>query len=396
MEKLLYITNTRIPNEQANGLQIMKMCAEFTRKLDVELVVPWRIQTKLMRQLPDGYDYFGVKRRFKIRRLFSLNLTPPWDSRFSYWTRTAQSILHWPQCLLFGLISASYALFKSAKLVYSRDLFSCLFLYFFTPFHRKKIFYEAHDFPLTEPGRKLRCWALRHVNGLVVISSRLAEMYQNNGVSREATLVAPDGVELSSFSVNLQKEKIKLELNIPPDKKIVCYTGHLYRWKGVNILAQAMKELPDEYLLYVIGGTPRDVTKFQEFINSNHIQNVVVVGYVPPVQIPNYLAAADILVLPNTSEEAISRLYTSPLKLFEYMAAGKPIIATELNSIKKILKHMKTGILVKEKSSEEIIRAIQLIYKNKTLVEKLSKNAKNEAEKYSWTLRAQAIVDEIK
>ncbi len=127
MERLLYITNTRIPNEQANGLQIMKMCGEFAKKFEVELVVPWRIQTKLMKQLTDVYDYFGVERKFKISRLFSLNLTPPWDSRLSYWTRTAQSILHWPQCLHFGLISAIYSLFQSAKLVYSRDLFSCLF-----------------------------------------------------------------------------------------------------------------------------------------------------------------------------------------------------------------------------------------------------------------------------
>ena len=212
MEKLLYITNTRIPNEQANGLQIMKMCGEFAKKFEVELVVPWRIQTKLMKQLTDVYDYFGVERKFKISRLFSLNLTPPWDSRFSYWTRTAQNILHWPQCLHFGLISAIYSLFQSAKLVYSRDLFSCLFLYFFKPFHNKRIFYEAHDFPLTKLGRKLRCWTLRHVDGLIVISSKLAELYQGKGIPAETTLVAPDGVDLSLFSVNPQKEIITLRL----------------------------------------------------------------------------------------------------------------------------------------------------------------------------------------
>jgi len=99
------------------------------------LIVPWRIQTKLMKQLTDIYAYFEVERRFKISRLLSLNLTPPWDSRFSYWTRTAQSILHWPQCLFFGLISAIYSLFQPAKTVYSRDLFSCLFLYFLKPHH---------------------------------------------------------------------------------------------------------------------------------------------------------------------------------------------------------------------------------------------------------------------
>lgn len=392
MERLLYITNTRIPNEQANGLQIMKMCGEFAKKFEVELVVPWRIQTKLMKQLTDVYDYFGVERKFKISRLFSLNLTPPWDSRLSYWTRTAQSILHWPQCLHFGLISAIYSLFQSAKLVYSRDLFSCLFLYFFKPFHNKRIFYEAHDFPLTKLGCKLRCWTLRHVDGLIVISSKLAELYQSKGIPAEKTLVAPDGVDLSFFSANLQKDKIKKELKIPPDKKIVCYTGHLYRWKGVPVLAQAMKGLVDECLLYVVGGTPRDIIKFQEFISSNQIPNVVVIGYIQPTQIPKYLAAADILVLPNTSEEAISRLYTSPLKLFEYMAAGRPIVSSDLPSIREVLNE-ENAVLVKPDSPEAIAEGIKKLLESEDLGNRLSQNAFNEAQLYTWEKRAERILE---
>ena len=394
MERLLYITNTRIPNEQANGLQIMKMCGEFAKKFEVELIVPWRIQTKLMKQLTDVYDYFSVERKFKISRLFSLNLTPPWDNRLSYWTRTAQSILHWPQCLHFGLTSAMYSLFQSAKLVYSRDLFSCLFLYFFRPFHNKRIFYEAHDFPLTELGRKLRCWTLRHVDGLIVISSKLAELYQSKGIPSEITLVAPDGVDLSLFSVNLQKEKIKKELKIPPDKKIVCYTGHLYRWKGVPVLAQAMKGLVDECLLYVVGGTPRDIIKFQEFISSNQIPNIVVIGYIPPTQIPKYLAAADILVLPNTSEEAISRLYTSPLKLFEYMAAHRPIIASDLSSIREILNE-ENALLVKPDDPEALANGIRKALKDDEMSQRLARNALRDVQFYTWEKRANKILEFI-
>ena len=391
MERLLYITNTRIPNEQANGLQIMKMCGEFAKEFEVELIVPWRIQTKLMKQLSDIYAYFKVERKFKISRLFSLNLTPPWDSRLSYWTRTAQSILHWPQCLFFGLISAIYSLFQPAKTVYSRDLFSCLFLYFFEPLHNKRVFYEAHDFPLTELGRKLRCWTLRHVDGLIVISSKLAEIYQRNGIPAEAILVAPDGVDLSLFSINMRKEKVREELGVPLDKKIICYTGHLYRWKGVHVLVQAMKGLIDECLLYVIGGTPRDVTKFQEFVNSNKISNIVLVGYIPPTRIPKYLAAADILVLPNTSEEAISRLYTSPLKLFEYMAAYRPIIASDLPSTREILNE-ENALLVKPDDAKALTNGIRKMLGDNEMGQGLASNALRDVQLYTWDKRANKIM----
>ena len=391
MERLLYIANARIPNEQAHGLQIMKMCGEFAKKLGVELIVPWRIQTKLMKQVSDVYDYFGVKNQFKIRWLFSLNFMPPWDSRFSYWTRSVQSMLHWPHSFYFGLISAIYSLTQSAKLVYSRDFFPCLFLYLFKPLHHKGVFYEAHDFPLTKLGRKLRCWTVRHVDGLIVISQKLAERYQGQGIPSERILVAPDGVDLFLFSVNIQKEKAREGLKIPLDKRIVCYTGHLYLWKGVHVLAQAMKELIDECLLYVVGGTPRDIEKLQEFISSNQIPNIVVVGYVPPTMIPKYLAAADILVLPNTSQEAISRLYTSPLKLFEEMAARRPIVASDLPSIREVLNE-ENAVLVKPDDKAALAGGIRKALKNQAMSQKLAGNALRDVQFYTWERRADKIL----
>ncbi len=390
-EQLLYIANARIPTEKAHGLQIMKMCHEFATKLNIELVVPWRFQTRFMRQVSDAYEYYAVAKNFRIRRLFSLNLTPPLDSRLSYWTRTLQSMLHWPHSLYFGLISAVYTLVQPAKLVYSRDFFSCLFLYLFKPLHRKGVFYEAHDFPLTKLGRKLRCWTVRHVDGLVVISQKLGELYQSQGIPSGKILVAPDGVDLSLFSVNLQKGKAREEFKIPSDKKIVCYTGHLYRWKGTHILAQAMKELVDECFLYVVGGTPRDIEEFKRFISSNHIPNIVVVGYVPPTQIPKYLAAADILVLPNTSEEAISRLYTSPLKLFEYMAARRPIVASDLPSIREILNE-ENALLVKPDDPAALANGMRKVIRDDEMSQKLAANAYRDVRLYTWERRADKIL----
>ena len=391
-KQLLYIANARIPTEKAHGLQIMKMCHEFARKLSVELVVPRRFQTKFMKQVSDSYEYYAVEKTFNIRRLFSLNMTPPLDSRLSYWTQSVQRLTYWQQSICFGLASTIYSLTRSAKLVYSRDFFTCLFLSLTKPLHGKRIFFEAHDFPHTRLGCRLRCWLLRRIDGLIVINRSLGELYQSQGIRPEKKLVAPDGVDLKPFSENLEREIARAELGLPSRKKIACYTGHLYRWKGVHILAQAMKELVDECLLYVVGGTLKDIEEFNEFISVNQIPNIIVVGYVPPKLIPKYLAAADILVLPNTSEEAISRLYTSPLKLFEYMAAQRPIIASGLPSIREILNE-ENSLLVSPDDSTALADGIKKALKDEEMSQKLAGNAFRDVQLYTWERRADRILE---
>jgi len=155
-----------------------------------------------------------------------------------------------------------------------------------------------------------------------------------------------------------------------------------------------MKKLDDNYLLYVVGGTPKDISDFKEFISTNRIPNVIVTGYVSPKLIPKYLAAADVLVLPNTSEEAISRLYTSPLKLFEYMAARRPIVASDLPSVREILNE-ENAILVRSDNPKALADGIQKVLTNEELSKKLAENAFKEVQRYSWEKRAEKILEFI-
>jgi len=390
--KMLYMANARIPTEKAHGLQIMKMCAAFARKLDVELVVPFRLQTRLMKQIADVYNYHAVERKFAIRRIFSFDFTPPLDSRLSYRTQLLQSMLHWLLSVCFGVVSTIYALTRAASLVYSRDFLTCFFLLLFRPLHRKKIFYEAHDFPKTRLGGLLRCMPVRYVDGLIVINGQLKEVYRSRKIPSEKILVAPDGVDLQLFSADLQKDGARQELNIPGGKYVLCYTGHLYRWKGVHILAQAMKALPENCLLYIVGGTLKDISALEEFITVENIPNVVIAGYVSPGLVPRYLAAADVLVLPNTSGESISRLYTSPLKLFEYMAVRRPIVASDLPSLREILSE-DNAILVKPDDPTALAEGIRRVMEDGALAGRLAENASRDAQAYSWEKRAERIIE---
>jgi len=131
---------------------------------------------------------------------------------------------------------------------------------------------------------------------------------------------------------------------------------------------------------------------FERFIDDNSIKNVILVGYVAPKQVPKYLAAADILILPNTSADDMSRLYTSPLKLFEYMAARRPIVASDLTSIREILNEQ-NSILVKPDDPAALVEGILKISENKALADSLVKKAFQDVQQYTWDKRAERILE---
>jgi glycosyltransferase involved in cell wall biosynthesis len=180
-------------------------------------------------------------------------------------------------------------------------------------------------------------------------------------------------------------------LDLPPDRPLIVYTGHLFRWKGVYTLAEAAQYLPEAYFVFV-GGMEKDVMEFRAFVREMGLSNVRVVGYVPPAQVPLYLAAADALALPNSAEEDISRLYTSPLKLFEYMASGRPIVASDLPSLREVLTDRVNACLVPPDDPTALVRGIQEALGNPLLARQLADRARQDVAAYTWEQRAEKVM----
>ena len=109
--------------------------------------------------------------------------------------------------------------------------------------------------------------------------------------------------------------------------KLVVYTGGLLAWKGVEILVQAARLMP-EVRFVIVGGMDADVKRIRA--QAQDLANVDVLGFQAPSRVPLYLAAADLGVVPNRSQPAISSRYTSPLKIFEAMALGLPLVVSDL------------------------------------------------------------------
>jgi len=178
------------------------------------------------------------------------------------------------------------------------------------------------------------------------------------------------------------------------------YTGHLYDWKGAGVLLETAKQFPisnfqfsKDILFVFVGGTDNDIKNYE--LRFKNYENIRFEGRKPHGEIPIWLKAADVLVLPNTAKEKISKYYTSPLKLFEYMAAQKPIVASDLPSLREILNE-NNSVFVKPDDPEALAQGIKKVLQNPELADKISKQAFLDIQDYTWQKRAQKILNFMK
>lgn len=365
--EILYIANARIPTEKAHGIQIMKMCEAFSNLgHDVTLVVPWRFNPIK----EDSFVYYGVKKIFRIKKIPSIDLVKFGKFGFLIQTFSFAESVSW------------YVLFKKVDVVYSRDEIASFYIALF----RKKVCWEVHTGKYNFFVRNM----LNRLRGIVVISNGLKKFYKEKGVLSDRILVAPDGVDVDLFDTDLRKEECRKKLNLPCDKKLVMYTGHLYEWKGVYTLAESSQYLNKGELVVFVGGTEENIKEFKK--KYRNVKNILVVGRKSYVDIPLYLKAADVLVLPNSAKEDISRFYTSPMKLFEYMASGTPIVASNLPSIREVL-NGNNSILVEPDNPIALASSIKDVLVNVTSAKVHGQQAYKDVLEYSWTKRAQKILD---
>jgi glycosyltransferase involved in cell wall biosynthesis len=385
---LIYISQARIPSEKAHVYQILKTCEAFSKAgCQVELIHPYRVNTKKMKEIKDIWEYYGIKFRFKITRLPSIDLMPLQSINKKIWFLT--------QVFSFGFVVFFYIIFKKRSrfdIIYGRDAFTIYLLLKFKSLIKAKIVYEDHTYPTSENSFRIKM--AKKLDGLVVITKNLRKLYTNTGVNIAKNFLAPDGVDLRRFkainSVDCNKKLFEDEFL---DKKLICYVGHLFKWKGVYTLAEAMKYLSDGCRLVVVGGMDEDIAEYKRFIENKGLKNINCVGYVSPNRVVEYLKISNIVVLPNSIENNISKYYTSPLKLFEYMASKKPIVASDLPSIREILKDSENAILVEPGNPKALADGIKRVIDNPNLAKKISETAYKDVQEYTWDKRAERILE---
>ena len=380
--KLLYIAHARLPTEKAHGLQIVKMCEAFADAgADVTLVAPARIN-------PIDQDLFLY---YRVTRNFTVRFIPVFNPSLK--GGLLGFIIEW---ISFALSLPFSNIFKESPydVIFTRDSIAAFLLSFQHP----KVIFEMHAFP--ERFRWLWGIVLRRLSGVFSTNQwKMEEMHRRFKISKEKLFFYPNGFDPKLFSaeggsasggeITESKEELRKTLGLPKGKPIVMYTGHLYGWKGAHILARAARIISDVNMVFV-GGTEKDCMQFRK--EFEHIKNIYIVGHKPHYEIPKFLKSADILVLPNSAISEESRTGTSPLKLFEYMASGKPIIASDLPSIREVVSE-KEVVFVRPDDPRALAQAIQGLVHDSERAARIAEAGFEKSKKYTWISRARAMLD---
>ncbi len=382
--RIAYIARMRMPTERAHGIQIMRMCeALASRGADVTLYYSNRRQVPSMRGV-DPFDYYEVERNFEIKPIPIIDLIPV--------QRVVPSRVLGPMFALanalFGLAGVLWTGRARADVYYTRHWFAAWWL---TRFRRPTIL-ELHRTDPQHMSRRVR-WLLRRLSyhpsmrAVTTISESLKEELVLAGFAEEKLITLRDAVDLRAYAQPMSRADARKQTGLPEDRPLVVYTGSLLPNRGVDVLVRSAPELAESEVV-LVGGPPDEQAAMVREAKRVGATNIRFIDQVHPSQVPVYQQAADVLALPQLDPQG-----HSPLKLAEYMAAGRPIVASDLLPLREVLADGETAVLVPPGDPESLAKGIQRVLSDHEFAERLAGAAQQEVREWTWERRAAAVID---
>lgn len=390
-----YFSNERIPGTSASALQQVQMCAAFAQAgATVTLIRPYYFGLANVRAL---------RRFYKVQETFRIATLPTLLS-LSHPQRPSSRHLPWIGGATMQIMAGLYALCTLAAagrrrtVVYSRNVNAAAVILWLRKTILKKanvrVFYEAHS--LAQQPQNYFHYVLRNADGLISITESLRlDLIKIPQVRADRLFVAPDAALRQADDSAPSRSEARRVLGLADDRhSVVVYTGSFKVGKGVHILEQAAGYLPEDVHIFFVGGDPEQVQARRSASGAQRGATCHWPGHVEPTRVRLYQRAADICVLPNTAEGAW-QAYTSPLKMFEYMAAAKPIVASDLAVLREVLVHERNALLVPPGNPQALANAINRIRLDPALAQHLARQAAADAAAHTWEDRAKHIIQFI-
>ena len=231
-----------------------------------------------------------------------------------------------------------------------------------------------------------------HANKIVAITQGIMEgIMELYNIPGEKIVVIENGANTELFRP-MDITRTRKELNFDQDANYVSFVGGSYLWQGVEFLIQSapliLKEIPNtKFLIAGDGPMKKDFVNLVE--ERGVSDNFIFTGAVPYEEVPKYINASDVCVVPK---RPLKSGY-SPLKLYEYMACGKPVVASRLEGF-EILEEQNAGILVEPENPEELAKAIIKLMEDEKLREEMGKNGREYVVKnHSWEAVAERVIE---
>ncbi len=372
MAKIAYITSSIIPSRAANSVHVMKVCEALALNgHSVTLMAP----TKWGEYEPgitDVYEFYDVERIFDLRKLPCPRIKG--------------------RSIIFAIAAAWHVRKLRPDLVFGRYVHGCAL----AAWMGYPTIFECHQ-PIWEIGTIHNGFfeLLRRAAAFqkfVVISEALKEIYlEEKEMSPSQIIVAHDAAD-DPGNVN---NPVELS-GARKDVLQVGYVGNLYSGKGMSVIAEVAPRMP-ELDFHVVGGSEDDIAEWKQNVEA---ENVIFHGFVSQPEVPHYMEALDVCLLPNQqtvavygSEDADIGRYTSPLKMFEYMSHGKPIIASDLPVLREVLTNGENAVLCDPDEPTEWVRALRQLNDNPSRRRRLGEQARRDFEaEYTWSARVERIL----
>ncbi|MFN2197554.1 MAG: glycosyltransferase [Anaerolineales bacterium] len=379
--KIAVLAPTYLPAQRANTLQVMKMSqALAVLGHDVRVAVPGQRPKEV--RWEDLASQYGLSRRFEIDWLSSRPGLRSYD---------------------YGLSAVLWARRWEADLIYTRHPQAAAA----ASLMNLPCILEIHDYPQGTVGPQLFRAFLRGrgARRLVVITQALLADLQAGFTLPDRpdfSLVLPDGVDLERFSSLPDPETARRSLvstgalpDLPVDRYTAGYTGHLYAGRGVKLLMELARLLPEVTFL-LAGGEPAHVAALHNQAAAAGLSNLVITGFIPNADLPRYQAACDVLLMPYQVHVAASSggdigRYLSPMKMFDYLACERPILSSNLPVLTEIL-DADSAVLLPPDDPSVWAAAILSLEADPPRAAKLASCARQKAASYTWTARARRML----
>ena len=381
MKKFQYISSSIIPSDSANSVHVVHQCSALAGyNIQVELYAK-RSQRHTGTLKDDVATYYGVDMSNVRLHTFHKSST-------------------YGDALIISIIAFVKLIFSpSAEQILTRNLYAAFFL----SLMGRPLIFEVHDFEYGFRKYLQRFCLTRRTNHIILISQKLVENIQNY---HRITLLnvavlhdaAPDGIELISM-----EKKYKTLDDVLGTKQIawrnfdavVGYFGQLHQGRGINIIKRMAQARPN-YLFVIFGGHKNDVRRLE----SESPGNMIFFGHVPNYLALQYQKIVDILLMPYQTSVSIgvkghdTAKWMSPMKLFEYMASGVPLISSDLPVLREVLQNEINSLMVPPDDIVSWINALDSLVKEPNLSAWLAGNAYEHYQaNFSWKKRASRILN---
>jgi glycosyltransferase involved in cell wall biosynthesis len=282
-----------------------------------------------------------------------------------------------PDLLYLDTILTAYLAFRIAKRRNIKTIYYCI-----------DVAYEAIPFKLLRPlGKFMESANMKSADRVFSINQKLKDYTVHMGAKSANTRVLRASVDCRKFDPSLDGIEIRKQYGFKSEDKVLFFMGWLYNFSGLTEVASELAKIQDPLIkLFIIGDGDAFESLQKIKITKGLDGRIVLAGRVDYDLLPNYIAAADLCLLPAYNNDVMRDIV--PIKLYEYMAMGKPVISTKLPGVMAEFGEY-NGVVYVDKPEDTLAKAIEIFKDGK--VKEYGYAARKFVNQYSW----ESITDEF-